>query len=207
MPLQKNVAAHLKKSAAASLKKSVAPQKVSPPKKVVAPKRVAPTKRALSTKADTLLKDIEELRLKPYDDQTGKEITSWVHGATIGYGLLIAQGDWGKYQNGITAAQAETLFKSTLAPYVAVVNNTLTVGVSQQQFDALVIFAYNIGESGFANSSVAAMINNPQVKTPYSSLEKAWKAWNKSQGKVNRGLINRRSSEWDIYTKGVYKKW
>ncbi len=202
------------KNVASNLKVSLTPQPVTGPKKVTAPKRVIGPKRiaasikmVLSNKAETLLKEIEELKLKPYDDQTGKKITSWVAGATIGYGILIAKSDWGKYKNGITAAKAESVFKSTLAPFVAKVNETLTVEVSQQQFDALVILAYNIGKEGFANSSVAKMVNDPHAKTPYSSLEKAWKAWNKSQGKVMRGLHNRRSSEWDIYTKGVYKRW
>lgn len=202
----KNVASNLKVSLAP--KPVTGPKKVTGPKRIIGPKRIAaPIKMVLSNKAETLLKEIEELKLKPYDDQTGKEITSWVAGATIGYGILIAKKDWGKYKNGITAAKAESVFKSTLAPFVSKVNETLTVEVSQQQFDALVIFSYNIGKEGFANSSVVQMVNNPRAKTPYSSLEKAWKAWNKSQGKVMGGLNNRRSSEWDIYAKGVYKRW
>lgn len=33
------------------------------------------------------------------------------------------------------------------------------------------------------------------------------KAWNKSQGKVNAGLTNRRAAEWRIYTSGIYARW
>lgn len=43
----------------------------------------------LSNDGQNLLKNIEKLRLKPYNDQNGKEITSYVKGATIGYGHLI----------------------------------------------------------------------------------------------------------------------
>ena len=51
------------------------------------------------------------------------------------------------------------------------------------------------------------MINDPSAPSTYPSLEDAWKAWNKSQGKVMRGLENRRASEWRIYTEGIYERW
>ena len=69
------------------------------------------------------------------------------------------------------------------------------------------MLAYNIGVSGFTNSSAVALINNPSASTPYSSVESAWKAWNRSQGLVSQGLINRRNAEWGVYSNGVYKKW
>jgi len=67
----------------------------------------------VSQKGIDLLKAIEVLATKPYDDQVGinKAITSWMKGATIGYGHLIAEGDWGKYQNGTTKTGAVTLIK------------------------------------------------------------------------------------------------
>ena len=161
----------------------------------------------ISTQALNLLKSIESLALKPYDDQTGRTITSWVKGATIGYGHLIAKSDWNKYKNGVTKTEAETLFKKDLAPFANRVKNVIKVSITQNEFDALVILTFNIGETGFATSSVAKLVNNPGAITSYSSLEKAWMAWNKSQGKYSRGLVNRRKAEWNIYTKGIYKRW
>ena len=79
--------------------------------------------------------------------------------------------------------------------------------IAQHEFDALVIFSYNIGAHAFIHSNVLKLINNPKAKTPYSNLEQAWKAWDKSQGKVNLGLKHRRQSEWNIYSKNIYKKW
>ncbi len=162
---------------------------------------------SVSSKALDLLKSIEELAEQPYDDQTGKDITSWVKGATIGYGHLIAKGDWSKYKNGITKAQAETLFKNDLAPFVSKVKSVITARVTQNEFDAMVILIFNIGKSAFASSSVAKLVNNPGAVTAYANLEKAWMAWNKSQGKYSKGLVNRRKAEWKIYTKGIYAKW
>ncbi|MFE8072578.1 hypothetical protein QQM79_16075 [Marinobacteraceae bacterium S3BR75-40.1] len=45
----------------------------------------------LSAQGRALLKRLEGVRLKPYDDQTGLEITQWAAGATIGVGHLIAR--------------------------------------------------------------------------------------------------------------------
>lgn len=60
----------------------------------------------ISEKGLRLLKGIETLRLMPYDDQTGKETKVWTMGATIGYGHLINQAEWGAYKNGITETAA-----------------------------------------------------------------------------------------------------
>ncbi len=161
----------------------------------------------LSAQATTLLKGIEKLALKPYDDQTGKEITQWTKGATVGYGHLISSSDWETYKNGISAETADSLFKSDVGPFVRLVNRVIKTQLTQQKFDALVILAFNIGDGSFTSSSVVKMINAPLTPTSYPTLEAAWKAWNKSQGKVMKGLDNRRQAEWNIYNSGVYKAW
>lgn len=150
------------------------------------------------------LKNKEGLRLTPYDDQTGKPITQWVKGATIGYGKLISESEWPTYKNGISEETANQLLKQKMGQYENAVKRSVHVPINQHQYDALVIFTYNIGPSNFANSSAVKIINNPAAKTPYSSLENAWKAFNKSQGKVNKGLNNRREAEWQMYSQGVY---
>lgn len=162
---------------------------------------------ALSAAGEQWLRTVETLALTPYDDQTGKPITSWVKGATIGYGHLISRSEWELYKDGITAGQAEMLFQQDVAPFVARVNSVIQVELAAHEFDALVMLAYNIGQDGFATSSVAKMINDPLATTSYPTLEAAWKAWNRSQGEVNNGLINRRAAEWDMYADGVYRHW
>ncbi len=169
------------------------------------------TKRAslfsFSSNATDLLKGIEELALKPYDDQTGRDITTWVAGATIGYGHLISSAEWVTYKNGITQTQALALFKKDLAPFEQTVRTSVTAPIAQYEYDALVILAYNIGRTGLSGSSVLKLVNNPAANTAYSSLEQAWKAWNKSQGRHSRGLDNRRNAEWNIYSKNTYARW
>ncbi|EQB3206631.1 glycoside hydrolase family protein [Campylobacter jejuni] len=159
----------------------------------------------LSNDGQNLLKNIEKLRLKPYNDQNGKEITSYVKGATIGYGHLIGQNEWDLYKNGITLQEADKLFKSDLLPFENAVKNSINSSLAQNEFDALVILCFNIGIDNFKNSSVAKIINGE--KTGYKTLKEAWMAWNKSQNKVMQGLINRRNAEYKLYIQGGYEKW
>lgn len=161
----------------------------------------------LSTKGRDWLKHIERLALKPYDDQTGKTITSWCKGATIGYGHLILQREWDTYKNGISRQGAEALFLRDLAPFEAVVRE-IRRQLAPHQFDACVILAFNIGIDGFRNSTARKMVADPSFKSSvYKNLEAAWKAFNKSQGKVSQGLINRRAAEWDMYSEAIYHHW
>lgn len=175
-----------------------------------APSVPCDSEMTLSAEGEAWLKEVEKLALQPYDDQkgiTGEPITEWVEGATIGYGHLILEYQWEIYRDGITKDEADALFQIDAAPYVKAVNDAITASVERHEFDAMVILTYNIGEEGFAGSSVAKLVNDPFAKTSYASLEDAWRAWNKSQGKVNRGLINRRAAEWDMYSQGIYRYW
>jgi len=172
-----------------------------------ATQRQATQELTLSEAGKQWLRDVEQLRLRPYDDQTGREITSWLQGATIGYGYLIPEVEWRYYREGIDIEEAERLFEEELIKYERSVRDSIHVPMSQYEFDAAVILTYNIGIYAFPDSSVAKLINNSGVVTPYSTLEDAWKAWNRSQGVVNRGLVNRRSAEWDIYSKEIYETW
>src|SRR5690554_410989 len=158
-----------------------------------------------SVRGRSMLKRLEDVRLKPYDDQTGVVITQWCAGATIGIGHLIDQGDWQRFSTGITHQEAETLLAQDVAPYVREIRKAVTRRLSQSEFDALVIFAFNIGRRAFTGSSVVRLLNNPKASTGYTSLESAWKAWNQSQGKVMQGLNNRRATEWKLFNQGVYQ--
>ena len=153
------------------------------------------------------MRSVEKLYLKPYNDQTGKATTVWVSGATIGYGHLIKNDEWKNYSKGISEADANSLFTADLNPFVAAVQESVVVKLAQYEFDALVIFAFNVGASAFKGSAVVKLVNDPKAITLYINLEAAWKAWNKSQGKVMSGLNNRRNCEWKIYADGIYESW
>ena len=136
-----------------------------------------------------------------YDDKTGKPVNinnPLPSGATIGYGHLIKPGE--NFRNGITESIATELLRADIAIAERAVQNNINVMLSQNQYDALVSLAYNIGTKNFADSTVVKYVNNPDLKNnTYPTLESAWKTWNKSGGYVMTGLSNRRDQEWNMF--------
>lgn len=141
-----------------------------------------------------------------YDDKTGRSVNTndpLPIGATIGYGHLVKPGE--DFRGGITEAAAIDLLRSDIALAERAVRDNITVPITQHQYDALVSFAYNIGSGAFASSTVVQYINNPDfTSAKYPTLESAWRAWNRTQGAVSNGLINRRNYEWNMYNGGIY---
>ena len=140
-----------------------------------------------------------------YDDKTGKPVDvnkPLPCGATIGYGHLIKNGE--DFRNGISESKATELLRADIATAERAVRDNINVLLTQNQFDALTSLAYNIGVNNFANSTVVKYINNPNFHSSvYPNLESAWNAWNRSQGQISNGLINRRKHEWDMYSHGI----
>lgn len=164
----------------------------------------------MSTAGVDLLKDVEHYRGYPYDDQTGEDIAIWVPGATVGYGHLIKESEWPDFcGREVGLLEADHIFKEDLSPFEFCVMGAIedSFQLADHQFDALVMLAFNIGQRGFKTSSVAKLVNNEYAVTSYQNLEDAWMAWNKSQGKVMRGLVNRRGAEWQMYSDGIYERW
>ena len=134
-----------------------------------------------------------------YDDKTGKPVDSnkeLPKGATIGYGHLIKSGE--DFRKGITEKQA--ILRSDILTAEFAVKDNITVPLSQNQYDALVSLAYNIGAKNFAGSTVVKYVNDSNYhNTKYPTLESAWKAWNKSGGGEMSGLSNRRHQEFSLF--------
>lgn len=137
-----------------------------------------------------------------YDDATGKPVPKGQQlppGATIGYGHLIKPGE--NFSKGLTEKEAMDLFRQDVRAAENAVRNYIDTPISQNKFDALVSLTYNIGAGGLKESTIRQYVNDPDFKsTAYPTPESAWKAWNKSQGKVSNGLINRRNDEWNLFT-------
>jgi len=136
-----------------------------------------------------------------YDDKTGDPVNTNAplpRGATIGYGHLIKPGE--DFSDGISETAATELLRSDIATTERAVQNNINIPLSQNQFDALVIFAYNIGAKNFATSTVAKYINIPNFHSDkYPSLDVAWRAWCKTNGHLSPGLIRRRNAELKLF--------
>lgn len=132
-----------------------------------------------------LIKSSEGCRLKTYRCQAGV--------LTIGYGHTGPDVFEGQE---ITQGEADMLLKLDLARFEAAVNKHCHT-ISQCRFDACVSLAYNIGEGGFAKSSVVRLHNEGR----YADAAQAFMLWNKVKGKVSRGLQARRAKESALYLK------
>ena len=77
------------------------------------------------------------------------------------------------------------------------VNKLVKVPLNQNQFDALVSFVFNIGETQFASSTLLAKLNNQDYQAVPSELNR----WVHGSGKKLPGLINRRRDEGDLFSK------
>lgn len=120
-----------------------------------------------STNGRKLIEQFEGCILQAYDDRTDHIVP--VGGTsqgtlTIGYGHTSAAGA-PKVTVGqiITKEQADTILASDLAKVEDSVNSLVKVSLTQNQFDALVSFQFNLGS--LARSSVLTDINNKNFKS------------------------------------------
>ncbi len=139
-----------------------------------------------------LIKQFEGFRSAPYKCPAGIP--------TIGYGATF-------YANGkkvtmtdapITEAGAVELLKSMLVSFEKYVDSYCIDTITQNQFDALVSFCYNVGPANLKASTLLKKVNtNPNDTTIRAEFLK----WNKGGGRVLQGLVRRREAESNLYFK------
>ena len=112
---------------------------------------------------------------------------------TVGVGHLVKPNEGELYPVGkrITKAESQDLLSKDLARFEMAVSSLVKVPLTQNQFDALVSLAFNIGTTAFQNSSVLRRLNEKK----YEAAADAFLMWVKSKGRVLRGLQNRRKAE------------
>lgn len=126
-----------------------------------------------------LIKRFEGLRLKAYLCPAGV----W----TIGYGTTKGV----KAGQRITEAQAEELLRADVEKFELAVIRTVKAPLTQNQLDALVSLAYNIGNKAFGNSTLLRLLNAGD----YAGAAKQFDRWTRGGGKVLPGLVKRRAAE------------
>lgn len=137
-----------------------------------------------------MIKRFEGFRSKPYLCPAGVP--------TIGYGnTFYASGKKVTLQDPpITEKEAEILLLDTIRIFEKCVDSYCTDELNQNQFDALVSFAYNVGCMNLKISTLLKKVNK-DVKDP--SIGKEFLKWKKSNGKVLYGLLVRRQQEAALY--------
>ena len=96
----------------------------------------------------------------------------------------------------ITKVQSDVMFARALRPredkLTRLLNRTPT---TQNQFDAMLSLAYNIGMGAFEKSTLLRLHRNTQ----YEEAADEFLKWNKAGGKILNGLTRRRSAERKLY--------
>ena len=141
---------------------------------------------------------LEAIKLNAYQDSVGV----W----TIGIGSTYMNGRPVKKGDTLPDIQAaKLLLMQTVVKYEQAVDKAITADISMDQFDALVIFCYNIGIGSFSKSTCVKFINEEMGKADIIS---AWEEWDKGtvngQRVVLDGLNHRREMELAIYFDNNY---
>ena len=134
--------------------------------------------------------ELEGLKLKQYKCSAGKDTIGVGHVITTP-GYVTINGERISVKDGITKGQVIALLLEDIIPREDCVNKKITVPLTQNQFDALVIFVFNIGCGEFTTSTLRRILNQGD----YAGVPAQLKRWNKVDGKVNKGLVNRRNAE------------
>jgi lysozyme len=143
----------------------------------------------LNQKGISLMHEFEGLRLDAY--------LCPANIPTIGWGNT-------EYENGqpvkigdkITKERADELFKNIVEGFSNGVRSLVNANLNENQFSALVSFAYNVGLGNLQRSTLLKKVNaNPNDK----AIMVEFIRWNKAAGKIMPGLTRRRTSEAKLY--------
>lgn len=106
---------------------------------------------------------------------------------TIGYGHTagVKEGD------SIDQEAAEAFLIEDLETFEQAVMRLVEVPLTQQQFDALVSWTFNLGAGNLAESTLLKKLNNYQ----YAEVPEQMMRWVRAGGKVLDGLVRRRAAE------------
>jgi lysozyme len=137
-----------------------------------------------------LIQDAEGFRAEPGQTPAG----AWV----VGHGHVRAEaGEW------VNESEAAHLLSVDLVPVERLVNEKVTLALTQSQFDALVSFAFSIGADAFERSQVLRRVNAGD----YIAAACAMDAWRKSdisgELEVVDVLVRRRSAEKAMFLKDI----
>lgn len=146
---------------------------------------------ATSPKMRAMIEAWEGKGLEAYQDSVGV----W----TIGFGHTGPDVHPGQT---ISSEQADALLAADLHKFeMAVLSMVDMAHTTQNQFDALVSFAYNLGSGALAESSLLRYHKQGQ----YNAAAGEFVKWDHAGGQVLAGLLRRRKGEAVVYISGQYE--
>lgn len=138
----------------------------------------------ISQKGIDFIKEKEGFSHTRYLDASGK--------AHIGYGHLLKSDENFKY---VIKPYAEKLLKEDLKVTVKAINDLVNKKLTQNQFDALASFVYNVGRGAFSRSTMLKLINSGNMKGAANEFDR----WIFAGGSKSQGLIARRDEEQKMF--------
>jgi lysozyme len=156
----------------------------------------------LSENGLALLRELEGVEPEPYQDAAGL----W----TIGCGHLITKDEWSagkilcgdrviRWKDGpLSDAEIDALLAEDVGWAEAAVETAVHVQLTQNQYDALVCLAYNIGPNAFRQSTLCRILNQHD----YASVPAQMARWCHAGGQVVQGLVTRRVREIALWQAG-----
>ena len=126
-----------------------------------------------------LTEQFEGCRLVAYPDIKGVWTIGYGHTRGVSYGDVITQ------------EQADTYLMADIQVAVAHVNAGVKVPLTQNEFDALVDFLFNVGGGAFDSSTMLRQLNAGN----YQSAADQFVVWDHAGGKVIADLLRRREVE------------
>lgn len=131
-----------------------------------------------------LTERFEQCRLTAYWDALGKVWTiGWGHTRGVTQGLSCTQ------------AQADQWLDDDMAGCVADVNANVKVPLTQNEFDALCDFSFNLGCAALNGSTLLKYLNAGNFAAAAQEFQK----WDHAGGAVVAGLLKRRIAEQDEF--------
>ena len=112
-------------------------------------------------------------------------------------GTIFIAGKFIDYSNGITEDQAYSLLGQDARWAENVVNDLVKVHLTQNQFNALVSFTFNLGTQAFKESTLLKQVN----KENFEDIPHQLNRWVYADGVRSQGLVNRRKAEGELFNR------
>ncbi len=136
-----------------------------------------------SKSALSLVEKFEGCELKAYQDQGGIWTIGYGHTANVYPGMTI------------TLQEAEMYAQQDLEIAEIYVNTFVKVELTQNEFDALVDFVFNLGGENFKTSTMLNLLNNGE----YNLAADQFARWDRCRGQIVAGLLRRRTAEEECF--------
>lgn len=148
--------------------------------------------KTISKKGLDLIKKYEGLRLEAYKDSAGILTIGYGHTKTVKPGMVINQD------------MANLLLKTDVMDAETAVRDLVNIELTQNQFDALVSFVFNVGRRNFERSTLLKKLNDGKILEAGEEFMKWTKARQPGGLRELPGLVKRRAEEKVLF---LSEKW